>query len=108
MKKHVIVPSPLLLQLVRMAEWWADHRSADQALRWFEEIEATIESLGEQQAIHSAAPDLERFPFKVYQKLFGIGRHYTHRILYRIEEAEIVIIDVYHIGQKPLELGDLS
>jgi plasmid stabilization system protein ParE len=106
--KRVEIPAHVKLQIAKAAQWWADHRSLDQASRWLDEIELAIEGLTNSYMHHSIAPESNSFPTEVRQLLFGTGRSYTHRVLYQIHEDAVAIVAVLHRAQGAIERKDIQ
>jgi len=61
--------------------WWRDHRSQEQAERWYRDIRKAILGLRGSADRHPKAPESNLHPTGLRQLLFGIGRRPTHRDL---------------------------
>jgi plasmid stabilization system protein ParE len=84
-------------------DWWAEHRSAEQAARWYDEFLAVVLSLGQNADHCSLAAENDRFPYEIRQINFGIGRKPTHRIVYTIRPNQVVVLRVRHLAQHEIE-----
>jgi plasmid stabilization system protein ParE len=108
MKQLPVEVSPRAHDDIDLAhEWWAEHRSVEQADRWEKGVEKAILGLGTTYLHHSLAPENSRFPFEVRQLLFGFGRRATHRVLFTIRPDRVSVLTVQHVAQKPLGPDDL-
>ena len=86
-------------------EFLRDNRAPDAAIRWLKELESAIDS-------HSGLP--ERF-VKVQEssELSGEFRqfiHYSHRVIYRIEEESktVFVLRIYHGARRNLKDNDVE
>jgi len=83
-----------------IVHWWAEHRSTEQALRWARGLQTEIGNIAKPRVAHRLARESSRLTFELYEKLYGVGRRKTHRVLYRIlpEEQVIEVIAVRHLA----------
>ena len=88
-------------------EWWHEHRSPEQALRWYNNIYKAIEALRSMALNCPRAPESDLHPSGLRQLLFGIGKRPTHRIVFTIEAGTVTILRVRHASQRDLEPDDL-
>lgn len=80
--------------------WWADHRSAEQSRRWYTEVIDRVETLAENPERFPVAAESSRAGTDVREMLFSIGRHPTHRILFRIQSPKMIeVFSIYHLRQ---------
>jgi len=86
-------------------DWWAEHRSAEQAARWYDEFLAGALSLEQNPERCSLATESDRFSYQIRQLNFGIGRKPTHRLVYAIRPNHVVILRVRHLAQQEIEPG---
>ena len=84
-------------------DWWAEHRSAEQAAQWYTEFLKAAASLSENPERCSLAVEDDRFPYEIRQLNFGIGRKTTHRIVYAIRPRDVVVLHVRHLAQDAIE-----
>lgn len=86
------------------AHYIAVNGSMERALRWFDGLEAAIESLAEMPRRFGAAReqpavpgiDLRQMPYK------------SHRVIYMVREHEVHILHVRHTAQDELGSSDLG
>lgn len=85
------------------ALWWADHRSTEQARRWYTEVLDFVETLADDPERFPVAAESQRAGAEVREMLFSIGRRPTHRILFRILSAQLVeVLSLHHVRQAGL------
>jgi plasmid stabilization system protein ParE len=70
--------------LKEAALWWAEHRSSEQALRWYRESLKQIRSLSRNAKRHPIAEESASFPYEIRQLSYGVGRKRTHRVVFAI------------------------
>lgn len=85
-------------------DWWAEHRSVEQAARWYDEFLNATVSLEQNPERFAVAAENGRFPYEIRQLNFGIGHRPTHRIVYTIRPSEVVILRVRHLAQQEIEI----
>lgn len=107
MTYRVVVLPRAKLQIQAQAQWWAKHRSPEQAARWLAGIEQEISQLGEAPLRHGFARENDSFSFDLRQMLFGVGSHPTHRIVFSIEGDEILVHAVRHHAQDDITSDDI-
>lgn len=61
-------------QIVAAARWWAKHRSAQQAQRWYEGLFHTLNSLAKDPQRCPLASEHEALPLPIRQIPYGVGR----------------------------------
>src|SRR3989304_3152014 len=84
-------------------DWWAEHRSPEQAARWYDEFLAAALSLEQNPEQLAFAAENDRFPYEIRQLNFGIGRKPTHRLVYAIRPNQVVVLRVRHLSQQEIE-----
>ncbi|MBX3425367.1 MAG: type II toxin-antitoxin system RelE/ParE family toxin [Pirellulales bacterium] len=89
-------------------DWWAKHRSAEQAARWYVAAYEAMRSLAETAARNPLARERELRQLAVRQFSFGLSRRPTHRILYAVRGNDVVIYRVRAFRQDELSVGDLG
>lgn len=88
-------------------EWWAKHRSAEQAVRWLQGIYAAMFELATTANQHPYATEAELKLRKIRQASFGLGKRPSHRILYAVRDDLIVIYRIQAFKQNSLGVDDL-
>ncbi|WP_428307419.1 type II toxin-antitoxin system RelE/ParE family toxin [Lacipirellula sp.] len=107
MSRLVILSDRAHADLEINCEWWAEHRSAEQAERWYNAFALEIRSLATTAEQHSKASESDRFPFELRQLNFGLGSHPTHRAVYIIRPDMILVLRIQHLSQDALTPDDL-
>ncbi len=92
-------------QIVASARWWAEHRSAEQAQRWYANILRAIDSLSADAGRYPLAREDEYFPYELRQMNFGLGGRMTHRVLFTIRPDAVLVLSVRHVAQDVWDPG---
>ncbi len=90
----------------RNADWWEEHRSKDQADRWYLGIFKAMQSLSNLPTRCGMAPEAGALDRPIRQLLFGLSRQLTHRVLFTIDGNNVVIYRVLHTAQNVLSNPD--
>jgi plasmid stabilization system protein ParE len=98
MKYEVIITLRAEQEAQDNYDWWAEHRSAEQAARWYDEFLNAAKSLEHDPDRCALAVEDERFPYESRQRNFGMGGKRTHRLIYTIRPKEVVILRVRHLA----------
>lgn len=94
-------------EILESAQWWAKHRSPEQAQRWFDGVWDVIHSLGDQPNRWPLARENPDFPYEIHEYHFGLGSHATHRIIFTIQDAGVIVLSVYHTARDVLTPDDI-
>jgi plasmid stabilization system protein ParE len=94
-------------QLLEQAIWWAENRSAEQALRWLEGFEASLESLAEHPERFAAAREKDAFNVVIRELHYGVRGKATHRALFEIRNDEVIVYSIRHLAQRDVHPDDL-
>jgi len=89
-------------ELDQACDWWAEHRSAEQALRWYNGLIAAMKSLGDNPQRCPVAPENHAFPFEIRQLLYGSGRKPTHRAVFTIRPDLVLVLRIRHLAQQEI------
>lgn len=84
-------------------DWWREHRSAEDAIRWLDQIYPAIASLESMPRRCEQAVEHRGAQSELRQLLFGIGDRPTHRILFTIEGDTVTVLRVRHASQRTLD-----
>lgn len=107
MTYRVTFTSKAKIEFNQAAIWWAENRSRDQAARWLDGFEQSIESLKEFPEKHSLAPEDQHVTYTLRHLLFGLGSRPTHRTIFRVRDDEVIIYGVRHVAQAELDVDEL-
>ena len=81
---------------------WRDHRSGEQAERWYREIYQAIQTLRETPERCPHSPESDLLPSGLRQLSFGIGRRPTHRVVFTVVASDVIVVRVRHASQDAL------
>ncbi len=107
MTYHVNLTHRAGRELEGAADWWAAHRSANQAADWYAGFSASIESLAEDPERCPLAPEDGRFPYEIRDLHYGLGSRPTHRAVFTIRGDMVLVLTIRHAAQADLSEGDL-
>jgi plasmid stabilization system protein ParE len=102
------ITGPAKSDIQSVHDWWAQHKSLEEAHRWYLGIHAAIESLRKKSESCSFATERDLLEQGVRQLLFGLGRRPTHRIVFAIDDQTVVVLRVRHASQDSLTIEDLA
>jgi plasmid stabilization system protein ParE len=105
---RVRISAPAERDLREQFAWWAEHRSLEQARRWFEGVCRAINGLAQAPEKRPKAPEDGRWPFAIRQLVFGLGRTPSHRIVFRIDDDQVIVLRVRHLAQDELKVEDVD
>lgn len=84
-------------------DWWATHRSREQADRWYVAFWRSILSLEQDPERCAVARESGRWPYELRQLNFGLGSRPTHRIVFTMRHDRAVVLRVRHLAQRDIE-----
>jgi plasmid stabilization system protein ParE len=103
MTYEVIITSRAEQEAQANHDWWAENRSPEQAAPWYDEFLKVALTLENNPDRFPHAAENDRFPYKVRQLTFGIGRKATHRLVYVIRPNKVIILRVRHLAQQEID-----
>ncbi len=92
----------------RNAQWWMDHHSVDQAVKWFFAVRSQILSLGEFPESHSLSYENDEFPYELREKLVGLGSRRSYRAVFTIRNETVFVIALLSAKQDRLHADDVD
>ncbi len=107
MKYSVRIMPEAYHELEASAVWWAEHRSSEEALRWYDGFVAKLESLQSMPESHSLARENPRVAFDLRELHYGLGSGTTHRALFRIIGTTVEVLTIRHHAQRDLTADDV-
>lgn len=107
MSYRVIVFPRAKRQLLDQAVWWSENRSLDQALRWLAGFERALASLANNPQRCALARESEDFDFAVRELRYGLKNRPTHRAIFEVRGAEVLVYAVRHLSQRDVTPEDL-
>ncbi len=108
MTYEVLLTQRAKQQLEEAARWWAEHRSSDEAERWYDGFLETLLSLRTNPDRCSPARENPTFAYEIRQLAFGLGRRFTHRAVFTIRENEVVVLAIRHLAQDDIAPDDVD
>lgn len=107
MSYRVLVAPAAERQLDANTDWWQEHRSADEARRWYSGFRGKIARLDENPHLHGLAAEDENFPYELRELLFGLGSRPTHRALFTIQAEMVIVLAIRHVAQDRVTPDDV-
>lgn len=109
MNYQVLLTSRAQLQLMQSAQWWSEHRSAEQAARWLDGFEAALAPLSDNPLRYGLARETDRFQLKspARQLNYGVGSKPTHRAVFEVRGDIVYVVAIRHLAQDDLSEGEL-
>jgi plasmid stabilization system protein ParE len=90
----------------RAFDWYTANYSNSFAARWLDGVTRAMYSLARDQYRCSKAAETSRFPFELYELLYG-RRRGKHRILFRVEQDVVLVLHIRHSARRDLTEDDL-
>ncbi len=107
MTYRVIIVPRAKQQLAQIALWWSGNRSAEQALKWLEHSETSLQSLSSNPERCRLARENEDFDQELRELYFGSGKKFTHRAIFEIRDSDVIVYTIRHLAQADLTSDDL-
>ncbi len=108
MSRRIVITEQAEREMQSAYDWWATHRSKDQADRWYAGLANAIADLSENAERHGQSREGDRFAYEIRDLLFGLGRRPTHRAVFTIRAEEVVVLTVRHLAQQALSPDDIA
>ena len=105
---HVKLLPRARLQLYDSAMWWAENRSAKQAVQWLDGFEAALQLVGQNPKRWPLAPECDGMPFEIREMTYGFGPRKTHRAVFEIRQREVLVYAIRHLAQDALTRDDFG
>lgn len=94
-------------QLLEAARWWAEHRSAEQAERWYDGVVNAIDSLKDNPERCALARENDDVPVTIRELYYGLGAKPTHRAIFVVRPDRVVVYSIRHLAQRDVTVDDL-
>jgi plasmid stabilization system protein ParE len=107
MRYTVIITDPARDQLLEIARWWAENRSGEQAIRWYDGFCDALQSLTNSPEKHRLARENALFKDELRELYYGLSRR-THRAIFRIDGDVVRVVAVRHLAQDDIRPGGLE
>ena len=69
----------------RNADWWADHHSVEQAVRWSDKVYDQISTLASFPESNGLSSENDGFPYAIRDKVVGLGSRPGYRAVFTIQ-----------------------
>ena len=107
MSLPVVVQPSAEADLRDAAVWWAEHRSLEQAERWYLGFLNALDSLREKPDRCPLARENPKFPYEIRELCYGLGSRPTHRAVFTIRPDAVVVVAIRHAAQRDVIPEDL-
>jgi len=107
MTYEVLLTTKAEQELRATADWWEDHRSADEAERWYTGIVSAIQSLEHNPLRCHVAREDSDLHIPLHELHFGLGSRPTHRVVFTLRPDRVVVHAIRHHAQRDLTEDDL-
>ncbi|MGE0608456.1 MAG: type II toxin-antitoxin system RelE/ParE family toxin [Pirellulales bacterium] len=94
MKFSVRITPQARRDIDRNADWWAEHHSFDQSLRWSEVVYDQIESSALLPHSNGLSAESDNFPYEIRDKRVGLGSRRTYRAVFTIKDGTVFVLAV--------------
>jgi plasmid stabilization system protein ParE len=78
MTRKVLITARAIQEAQGHHDWWADHRSTEQAARRYDKFLKGAKSLARDPERFALAAENDLFPYEIRQLSFGAGHKPTH------------------------------
>lgn len=92
----------------RNADWWAEHHSVEQALRWSDAVYDQLETLADFPESNCLSAENDLFPYEIRDKPLGLGSRPTFRAVFTIKSDSVLVLTVRRCAQDVLRPSDLE
>lgn len=103
----VVLTEQAQRDMQRAHDWWAEHKSAAQAARWYARFYKAIATLSSHPERWSLSFENDQFGYEIRDLLYGLGGRPTHRAVFTVGSDTIFVLTVRHLAQQELEVQDL-
>jgi plasmid stabilization system protein ParE len=107
MTREVVLTAKARQQLEAAYDWWAEHRSREQAGRWYSIASKAILSLASDPERHQRSSESKGFAYQLRDAYFGLGGRPSHRIVFTIRQNEVIVLAIRHVAQRELTPDEL-
>ena len=107
MTHRVVLAAQADRELEDAVNWWAEHRSPQQAARWYAGFSEALSSLAENPQRYPLARENGRFPYELRELHYGVGSRPTHRAVFTVRPEIVLVLSIRHAAQAELSEEDL-
>ena len=105
MRYRLIVMPRARGDINRNADWWANHYSTEQALKWSGAVYDQLESLCEFPQRHPMSRDNDSFAYELREEFVGLGSRPSYRAIFMIKGDKVFVLTVRAAEQDRAEDG---
>ena len=83
--------------------WRERHRSPENADRWYDAVNAAVDELADPAAFptgYALCHEADELGKPLRQKMFGVGKSKSHRLIFRVTPAAVEVVAVRGFGQR--------
>ncbi|MBX9788434.1 MAG: type II toxin-antitoxin system RelE/ParE family toxin [Pirellulales bacterium] len=108
MNRRVVLSARAKRELIAATEWWATHRSTEQADRWYAGFLKTLEALSDTAPRYPLARERATFAAELRQLNYGVSKRPTHRAVFVVHDDVVVVLTIRHLAQRDLSGEELA
>lgn len=108
MMYRVLVSRQAISDVIRNANWWAEHHSRDKAAQWQAAIFAKMYALESSPDSNALAYENDDFPYELREAHFGLGSRPGYRILFTIVDDTVNVLTVKAAEEDWIRPDDLK
>jgi plasmid stabilization system protein ParE len=95
-------------QMLDLALWWSENRSAQQAFHWLEGFEQALAALANNPERCSVARESKAFDVVIRELHYGLRNKATHRAVFEIRGEEVIVHSIRHLAQRDLTPDEIG
>ena len=108
MTYRVVLTKQASEELEAAADWWSEHRSSDQARRWYAGFSDKIWKLSRQPDRLPFASENDDFPYTIRELHYGLSSRPTHRAVFTVVSDSVLVLTIRHAAQDRITPEDIS
>jgi len=108
MTYRVTIHPDALEDIRRNAQWWADHHSTEQALRWYENALTSLYGLKHLPESNGFSRENDDFPYEIRDLLFGLGSRPSYRAIFTMQGDVVHVLTVQRGAQDSVRSEDIA
>jgi len=107
MKKYTVIVQPPAIDDLDEAYQWILERSPQHAVKWFNDLMDSLQSLQHNPERCAVAPENDAVEPEIRQLLYG-KRWNVYRVLFTIRRSEVHVLHIRHAARHTLTEDELS
>jgi plasmid stabilization system protein ParE len=97
--RQVVLAARAEAELDLACAWWEEHRSPEQARRWYENARRVLAALSDDAERYPHAEENKHYPYELRQVNFGLGSRPSHRAVFTIRGEMVLVLRIRHAAQ---------